>query len=221
MAAPEGQESKEEPSLAAFAERDEAVKGDTVLVTAGKNAEIRKEVATSQVKVAAEEIEKLQIRNVEDSSKIRAGILRSDTRVRSRIPIQRDTLRQKRLEAHYDSVITKLRSQNRRSALLIDSASCPLVPKASVIDTAQLVAEIRQIIFEKEEELRIIVPKAETESLYIYLAQFYVQLYRFSLEQGDWEKADQRLTDFLKTDLSESARRWLVATQAELKKLKK
>ncbi|MGE5692418.1 MAG: hypothetical protein ACM3YF_01400, partial [Candidatus Zixiibacteriota bacterium] len=82
----------------------------------------------------------------------------------------------------------------------------------------QVVADIRKIIAEKEKELKGDLAKTETESLYVDLAQYYVLLYRFSLNQNNWKKADKRLTDFLKTDLSESTRRRLVAIQAELKK---
>lgn len=53
---------------------EKAVEGDTVVVTAGKKAEIRKEVATSQVKVGAEDIAKLPIRNVSDLLKVQVGV---------------------------------------------------------------------------------------------------------------------------------------------------
>ncbi len=215
------QKSKEEPSLIGYMERDEAIPGDTVFVTAGKEAEIRKMTTTSQVKVDAEEIEKLPVSNVEDFSNLRSGTLKRDTRKRSRFPVQRDTLREKRLRAHYDSIKAVQHNSGRRGALLIDSVSGSLAPRMPAIDTAQLVADIRQIIAEKEKQLRGTLSKTETESLYIYLAQHYVQLYRFSLDEADWRKANQRLADFLKADLSEFNRRWLVAIQAELQKLKK
>ncbi len=53
---------------------EKAVEGDTVVVTAGRKAEIRKEVATSQVKVGPEEIAKLPIRNVSELLKVQVGV---------------------------------------------------------------------------------------------------------------------------------------------------
>ncbi|HXF49991.1 MAG TPA: hypothetical protein VNL73_11290 [Verrucomicrobiae bacterium] len=281
LAAPEEQKSKEEPTLAAFAERDEAVKGDTVVVTAGKKAEIRKEVATSQVKVAAEEIEKLPIRNTEGLLKVQAGVSQSEgqTHIRGgRKSISDDSLanttgKKEETQKEADTLtndISKLPIRNVTDLLkvqvgvgswkpnegirgggqpeqedsLLDTVARKAkiqkevatsqekaVPKAPstakpfmtmpAVDTAQLVSDIRQIIAEKEKELKGELSRTERESLYIFLAQHYVQLYRFSLNQKDWEKANGRLDDFLKTDLSKTNRRWLVAIQAELKKLKK
>lgn len=61
-----------ETGVVALAER--AVEGDTVEVVAAKKAEIRKEVATSQVKVSAEEIQKLPIKNVTDLLRVQVGV---------------------------------------------------------------------------------------------------------------------------------------------------
>ncbi|MCI0329750.1 MAG: TonB-dependent receptor [candidate division Zixibacteria bacterium] len=61
-----------------------AIQGDTVEVIAGRKAEIRKEVATSQVKVAAEEIEKLPIRNVTDLLKLQVGVTFKDDQIHIR-----------------------------------------------------------------------------------------------------------------------------------------
>lgn len=217
LAVPEEQKSKEEPSLAAFAERDKAVEGDTVLVIAGKKAKIRKETDSSQTKVTTKEVEKRPIRNITDLLKIQVGAIEPQVGIRARVP--RDTLKIKEGSARKPGLPD---SDIREYPLIKGGFDAQYGGKAMPsIDTAQLVTDIKKIISEKEKELRGKLSKAEVESLYIYLVQYYVQLYRFSLAQDDWKNADQRLTDFLKTELSDSARRWLVAIQAELKKLKK
>jgi outer membrane receptor protein involved in Fe transport len=63
---------------------EQAYEGDTVVVTAGRKAEIRKEVATSQVKVAAEDIEKLPIRNVTELLKVQVGVTVKDGQIHIR-----------------------------------------------------------------------------------------------------------------------------------------
>jgi len=89
------------------------------------------------------------------------------------------------------------------------------------IDTAQLVTDIRRVITEKEKELAGQISNAKAESLYIFLGDYYLSLYRFSQKPVDWNKANRRINDFLKKELSESARQRLLQIQAELKKLKK
>lgn len=217
----ERQKSNEEPSLAAFAERDDTVSGDTVVVTAGKKAEIRKEVATSQVKVSAEEIEKLPIRNSKDLLKVQTGVSERDNQIRireGRQPVQRDTLtvtawRKAKIRKITTTPLTKAAPQAPSAA-----NSLLTMPDS---DTAEVIADIRQWIALREKQLKGDLFKTESEGLYVNLARLYVQLYRFSLDQNDWEKANQRLTDFLKVDLSELARKRLLEIQAELKKLKK
>jgi outer membrane receptor protein involved in Fe transport len=63
---------------------EQAFEGDTVVVTAGRKAEIRKEVATSQVKVTAEEVAKLPIRNVTDLLKLQVGVTEKDGQIHIR-----------------------------------------------------------------------------------------------------------------------------------------
>ncbi len=215
------QKSNEEPSLATYTERDEAESGDTVVATAGRKKGENKEATASQMKVGAEEIQKLPIRNAENLLKAQASSSTEGGQPHIREgsqPVQRDTL----------TVTTETRNEIRKFTAIPQATAVPLAPSTAksfmtmpATDTTQVIADIRQIIAEKEKALKAELSKVETESLYIFLAQHYVQLYRFSLNQNDWKKADQRLTDFLKTDLSESNRRWLVATQDELKKLKK
>ncbi len=215
LAAPEEQKSEETPSLAAFGERDEAMKGDTVLVTAGKKAETRKEVASSQQKGTIDGLERLPIRNIEDLLKLQDSAP-PPLRIRGRTPS--DTLMVKNKVAQY--IISD--SGVREYSLIKGGFDAQYGGKAMLaIDTVQLVADIQRIIAEKEKQLKRGLAKAETESLYIDLAQYYVQLYRLSLDAEDWKRADKRLSSFLKADLSGSTRRWLVAIQAELKKLKK
>ncbi len=57
---------------------EQAVQGDTTIVTTGGRATIRKEVVTSQVKVTAGEIAKLPIRNVNDLLKLQVGVTNKD-----------------------------------------------------------------------------------------------------------------------------------------------
>lgn len=213
--------AKEEPSMAGYVSSDEAVRGDTVVVTAGKKAEIRKEVATSQVKVAPTESEKLPTQNAVDLRKAQTRVSNPHTKA----PVFRvppDTLKMKRAAAHYDSVFTELRRQGWKGGLVSGPVTVnPFDRMYPAMDTSQLIIEMRQTISAIERKLLTKMSKTDIESLYICLAQYYVQLYRYSLDTNDWKRADQRLTDFLKADLSESARRWLAAIQDELQKLKK
>ncbi len=143
------------------------IQDDTALVTAGEKTEIRKQVATSQVKVSAEELEKLPIRLAPPE-------------------------------------ILKLRLEN--------------MPP---IDTANVIDKLRHIIAEQERELSSAILKSVSESLYIFLSNYYVDLYSFSLQPTDWKKADVRLKEFLRKDISDGARRQLLVIQARLKIIKK
>jgi hypothetical protein len=213
LVAPEEHKSKEEPSLAAFAERDETVRRDTVAVTAGKKVE-------EMEKALLQSRSNLQKRSL-TAAPTEGRMQRGDTNDTSSSSLG--------VEANAPAAIAE---DMAKSAIPKESAQewglikggfdAQYVGKAMpAIDTTQVVSDIRQIIAQKEKQLKGKFSKTETESLYIYLAQYYVQLFRFSLEQADWDKADKRLNDFLKADLSETNRRWLVAIQAELKKLKK
>ena len=213
LAAPEGQKSKEEPSLAASAERDETVKVDTVVVASGKKVkEMEKTLIQSQ--------SNLQKRSL-TGAPVKGQTQRGD--------VDDTTFSSLGVEANVPSapkdVTTKAAAPKesiQELGLIRGGFDAQYGNKVMPpIDTAQVIADIRQIIAEKEKQLKGKLSKTEAESLYIYLAQYYVQLYRFSLDQKDWEKADKRLADFLKADLSEPSRQWLVAIQAELKKLKK
>ncbi len=75
-------DGKFETGVVALAEK--AVEGDTIVVVAQTKATIRKEVATSQVKVAAEQIEKLPIRNVTDLLKLQVGVTEKDGQIHIR-----------------------------------------------------------------------------------------------------------------------------------------
>lgn len=184
LAAPAEQKSKEEPSLAASVERDESVKGDTITTVAGKKAEIRKEVPTSQVKVSPEEIAKLPIRNVEDFLRVKGGVTKNGLRVKGGV--------------------TKKESKDTWS-----------------LDRSDLIVVFREAIAEKENELKKDITKYRAETLYISLSDCYRCLYRITCDSGDWRKANKRVNEFLKADISDSTRQWLLQIQSELKKLKK
>ncbi len=234
------QKSNEEPSLSAFAERDEVVKGDTVLVIAGKKAEIRKEVATSQLKVAEEEIEKLPIRNAADLLKVQAAVPTKDNSLseadsqkalkKGREDMGLSRAREGRLAVQGDTVtVTAGRKAEIRKEIATSQpkvASQPFFPTANspsmpAIDTVQLITDIKRTIDEKEKVLVGEISQTKAESLYTFLGHYYLSLYRFSHRPGDWNKAHRRINDFLKKELSDSTRQRLLQIQAELKKLKK
>lgn len=218
--------------------------GDTVLVIAPSRAKIRKEVSTTQVKVGAEEIEKLPAKNVQNLLKVQTGVTAGEDQVYirgKRQPAQEDTVRisgrserkiaDDRYELNFPGLISIPITNEKGDTIGWETYGYPLSVEAESILQAQktamlraeaerTISDIRQTIDENEKKLKRNLSKSETESLYVYLAQLYVQLCRLSLDQNDWEKANKRLTDFLKTDLSKSNRQWLVAIQDELKKLK-
>lgn len=203
------------------------IEGDTLTDTTGRKTDVQKETDTSKNEMLRKEVQR-----VTDLLKIQVGVTAN-----------KEPNWRRRVTSDSNDTSTALQgAKTKQSSYSKDTVTKPAAPKNSTeqfslikggfdaqygnkampaIDTAQLVSDIRQIIAEKEKQLKGKLSKTETESLYIYLAQYYVQLYRFSLEQNDWKKADQRLADFLKANLSESNRRWLVAIQVELKNLKK
>ncbi|HEU4437593.1 MAG TPA: TonB-dependent receptor plug domain-containing protein, partial [candidate division Zixibacteria bacterium] len=63
---------------------EQAFEGDTVVVTAGRKAEIRKFETTSKVKVDAGDIEKLPIRNVTELLKVQVGVTVKDGQIHIR-----------------------------------------------------------------------------------------------------------------------------------------
>jgi|GEM_PF-6354436 len=272
LVVPKEQKSKEEPSLAAFAERDEGVQGDTVIVPAGRKAEIRKEVATSQVKVGTEEKKRYIELKRQSLARLQSGIsgkvnkpAAPDSQITSKgevielsnmdLSVRGDTVattaqpnvpekknkgriygqNEKRMaddsvEIHIPGFAIEYETNEKGDT--IGQRLYPFSVNGNAALQARIAAErradvertmndIRQVIAENEKRLKGKLSESETDSLYIYLAQHYVQLYRFSLDQKDWEKANERLNDFLKTDLSETNRRWLLAIQGELKQLKK
>ncbi|HXF48742.1 MAG TPA: TonB-dependent receptor [Verrucomicrobiae bacterium] len=75
-------DDKFETGTVALAEQ--AFEGDTVVVTAGRKAEIRKYESTSKVKVDAGEIEKLPIRNVTELLKVQVGVTVKDGQIHIR-----------------------------------------------------------------------------------------------------------------------------------------
>ena len=214
--ASERQKSKEEPSLAGYLERDEAVRGNTDVVTTGKKAENRREVATSQQKRAVKRIERLPIRTIEELRKLQESSP-PPFRIRARTPsdtsiIKKDAASKPGLS---DSI-------TREYTLIQGGFDAQYGGKTMPsIDTAQLVTDIRRVITEKEKELAGQISNAKAESLYIFLGDYYLSLYRFSKKPVDWKKTNRRINDFLKKELSESARHRLLQIQAELKKLKK
>jgi len=214
------QKTKEEPSLAGYLERDEAIQDDTLLVTAGKKAEIRKEVDTSQVKVGAEEIEKLSVRNA-------GGLLKAHADTTEKAPdgapigiaaqsAQEDTPAVTvGRQAEARKSFSVFRVQEIEKLPVYDSLHPP--PIESLVQRGNL----RYIISEKEKELKKETSKSKTESLYVLLGDSYTNLYRWSQKQRDWNKANRRINDFLNKELSDSTRQRLLQIQTELKKLKK
>ncbi|MCI0596963.1 MAG: hypothetical protein L0Z48_10555 [candidate division Zixibacteria bacterium] len=250
LAVPKEQKTNEELSLAAFAERDEAIKGDTVLATAGKKAETRKEVATSQVKVPAEEIEKLQTRR---------GVLAPHLGIRAQVPS--DTLKVKEDTAlKFRPPDTGIQEYSLIKGGFDAQYGGKIMPSS---DTAQTIANLQKVIERNEGLLRMMEfnidkrriyerenkkpspgTKSDTtlrsideiapskpsqqvfDSLCILVGNNYLQLYRLSLADEDWEKASQYLNWKIKYgrklySLSDSTRQRLLQIQAELKKLKK
>ena len=233
------QKPKEEPSLAGYLERDEVVQGDTALITAEKKAGIRKEVATSQVKVAAEEIGKLPIRNVEELLKLQQS---SPPPLRIRARTQSDTLKTKEDSARkpglpdsgireYTLIKGGFDAQYGSDSTRVDTrlATQLSIDTSKTVDESQMSTPSKAIqeftlfkgIAENERKLSDTLYRESFESLYISLANQYLQLYRRSLKTWDWNKANRRIKDFLKKVLSDSTRQQLLQIQAELKKLKK
>jgi len=236
----EGRMQTESAAVNAPAAANKPIQGDTVLVTARGKAEIRKQVATSQVKVAAEEIEKLPIRKVDDLLKIQVGaptkknaLSTPDSQAVSKDGLQGVGLTHIRggmQSVQGDTVLVtagrkaQIRKQVTASQVRVAQAE-PMTKRPYMgmppIDTAQAIDNLRQIIAEKEKQLSAAILKSMAESLYTFLGNYYVALYRFSQQPEDWNKADVRLKEFLQKDISDGARQKLLAIQAELKKIKK
>ncbi|MCI0331181.1 MAG: hypothetical protein L0196_09625 [candidate division Zixibacteria bacterium] len=245
LATPEGQKSNEEPSLAAYAERDEAIRGDTVLGTAGKKAEIRKEVATSQVKVAAEEIEKSPSQNANSLLKLQQGVTIKDDRIQIRgrengDMVDKDTqnsiiekLTSEAIKLHKIYVEELLRLQR---GVIVSGADRPSTtspkpatkervsasaPPSSSSDTTNVIPGIRELISKGGEDPVLVFAKSCEETLYIFIGGHYLFLNRHLPNSDEAKMANTRLDEFLKKELSDSTRQRLLQIQAELKKLKK
>lgn len=226
LAAPEGQESNVAPSLAASAERDDAVSGDTV-VTAGKKAQIRKEVASSQVKVSAEEIEKLWTQRGTSAPHlgIRASVpsdtvkMKEDTVLKSK-PLATDIQEYSLIKGGFDAQYSRDSAQTD-----IPLATQPSIDANKNAGQSQMRVSTKGIIefsiIKGEMMLSDSLDKDSLEYLYILLSKQYLHFYRLSSESKDWKIANKRIKDFLKKELSDYTRQHLLQIQAELKKLKK
>lgn len=219
----------------------QSTQGDTVAATAENKSEIRKAVVISSIKSATKETRKqsTQSDDTVSANQTKGTAKENETLIskhkgkntrndRGDITLhgikhtfvtneKGDTIAVESQPFFMDEETTRV--QSKIAPLPQETIKKPTAMPS--IEVTQAISDIRQILAEKEKELRGNPFKKEAESLYIYLAQHYVQLYRFSREEDDWDKANKRLSVFLKAELSDSARRWLLAIQAELKKIKK
>jgi hypothetical protein len=208
----EGRVQNELAGEAAPAPANKPIQGDTVMVTARRRAEIRKGITTSQVKVSAEEIEKLPIRNAGDRLRQKDGNAASD-----KFPVRGDTVV---VTAGRKAEIRKEVVTSQDRVVVAEPKALP-APAMPPIDTAKAIADLKRIIAEKEKLLTVELFRETAESLYVFLGDYYADLYRFSLQQEDFDRANLRLNEFLQKDVSDATRRRLTAIQMELKKIRK
>ena len=229
LAAPEGQKSKEEPSLATFAERDEAIKGDTGVVAAGKKAEeTEKAFLQSRTNLQKRSLiaspTKGQIQSSEANDTIASSVEVEENNAtdlkkvvaKPATPksVQEFSLIKGGINAQYGSDSTKFQ----------ESESLTSIQEFVFYSDGGLRARqviLRDSISKNERLLSDSLHKDSLESIYILLGRQYLRLYKLSAKSEDWKTANKQLGKLLKKELSDSSRQRLLQIQAELKKPKK
>ncbi len=237
LAAPEGQESKEEPSLAAFGERDEAPKEDTVFATAEKKAkEMEKALLQNRgglqkrSLVASPTKGRIQSSEANDTISSSVGIeannaTDSNKVVAKSVALKESVQESALIKGGFDTQYGGKTTMSAIDTATRDSNKVPYTinggPVRNILNSNAPMDYARQKIKEAEKELGERIPLSQAESIYVALGNRYLQLYRATSLEKDWKTANRRVIDFLKKELSDSTRQRLVQIQAELKKLKK
>ncbi len=205
-----------------------STKENTPLAT-GEKAQVRQEVDT-----LTNDISKLPIRSVSDLLKLKVGVTSKGAFIFHRSTVASsetsDTISANdQPPAREDTVVVTAgeKAEIRKEVATSQDRVAAAEPKAlssfamPSIDTAKAIADLKRVIAEKEKQLTAELFKETAESLYVFLGNYYMDLYRFSLQTEDFEKANLRLNEFSQKDVSEVTRQRLTAIQAELKKIKK